>query len=54
MSKNYFHLKDNKNYANNFCIKIHSTCLSKHYVNSKKNCPQNNTNYIEKIVHFNS
>jgi hypothetical protein len=27
--KNYFYLKDNKNYVGGFCIKIHFTCLSK-------------------------
>jgi len=28
--KNYFHLKDEKNYVKNLCIKIHFICLSKH------------------------
>jgi hypothetical protein len=28
--KNYFHLKDNKNYVEGICIEIHYICLSKH------------------------
>jgi hypothetical protein len=27
--KKYFHLKDNKNYVGDLCIRIHFTCLSK-------------------------
>jgi len=50
--KIYFHLKDNKNYLKNFYTKIHLIYLSKHYMKSKKNCPQNNTKRSPKKVHF--
>ncbi len=33
---NYFHLKDNKNYVEGLCVKIHFTCLLEHYMKSKK------------------
>ncbi len=50
--KTYFHLKPNKNYFESFYTKIHLICLSKHYMKSKKNCPQNNTKRTPKKVHF--
>jgi len=53
MLKNYFQMKDNKNYVEGHCIKINFICLSKlDEIKKKKNCPQNNTKCTQKRVHF--
>jgi hypothetical protein len=43
--KIYFHLKDDKNYVGQFCIKIHFICLSKGKMKILKNCTQNIPKY---------
>jgi hypothetical protein len=48
--KSYFYLKDDKDYVGSLFIKIHFICLSKHYMKSKKNYPQNIPKYTQKRV----
>ncbi len=50
--KSYFHLKDNKNYVGDLCIKMNFFTFIKMLYEIKKKFPQNNTKHTKKKTHF--